>query len=134
MNIRKRKTRERKGAAVVELAICLPVLVLLAVGTISANSMIFFKQALKITAYEGARVSLIVGSSTPQVVAQCEGILLQRRIRNAKVSVTPDVESAAAGEIITVSVEAPCADNGLIAAMFFSGQVYSESVSMMKEN
>ncbi len=134
MNIRKRKTGQRNGAAVVELAICLPLLVLLAVGTISANSMIFFKQALKITAYEGARVSLIVGSSTPAVVAQCEEMLTQRRIRNATVTVTPDVASAAEGEIITVTVEAPCEENGLIASMLFAGQVYSESVSMMKEN
>lgn len=131
---RKRNAGKLYGVAVVELAICMPILVLFAFGTISANSMIYFKQSLKITAYEGARVSLLPESSTPKVIAQCERILAQRRIKGATVSVTPDIVSADEGDVITVSIEAPCGENGLLASLFFAGSKYTASVSMMKEN
>jgi Flp pilus assembly protein TadG len=125
---------KRTGVAVVELAVCLPVLILLVLGTISSASMIYFKQSLKIVAYEGARVSLIPGSSNGAVTAQCESLMIERRIEQGSVSVSPNIASSPEGTIITVTVEAPCGPNGLFASLLYSGRTFSTTVSMMKEN
>jgi len=96
--------------------------------------MIYFKQSLKIVAYEGARVSLIPGSSDAAVAAQCDSLMTERRINQGSVSVSPSIASSPEGTIITVTVEAPCDQNGLFASLFYSGRTFSETVSMMKEN
>lgn len=134
MKRRKLGSNSRTGVAVVELAVCLPVLLLLVLGTISSASMIYFKQSLKIVAYEGARVSLIPGASDATVTAQCESLMSERRINQGVVSVSPSIESSPEGTIITVTAEAPCSQNGLFASLFYSGRTFSETVSMMKEN
>ena len=67
----------------VELAICLPVLILLLFGTIEACAIIYLNQSLKIAAYEGARVSLIPTAfvfSTRQSATTCVLRINQDRI------------------------------------------------------
>ena len=44
----------RRAVATVELAVCLPVLALLVLGSIEAASFIFLKQTLQVAAYEGS--------------------------------------------------------------------------------
>ena len=49
LNIRnKKRGRQRKAAAVVELAVCLPVIALLAIGSMEAASMIFLLSLIHI--------------------------------------------------------------------------------------
>ena len=50
---------------------CLPIIVLLVIGTIEACSMVFLKQSLAIAAYEGARTAIIPGATKAQVEAAC---------------------------------------------------------------
>jgi Flp pilus assembly protein TadG len=47
-------SKKRSGAAIVELAVVLPVLLLLLMGTIQACAAIHLQQSLDITAYEAA--------------------------------------------------------------------------------
>ena len=47
----------RRGGG--ELAVCLPVVVLLVIATIEACSAMFLKQSLTVAAYEGVRTALI---------------------------------------------------------------------------
>ena len=59
IKLKKQKARtKREGAAVVEFAVCLPLIVLIVLGTIEAGSLLFLKQTLVQAAYEGA-LSLI---------------------------------------------------------------------------
>ena len=109
-------------------------LLLLTFGAIEATSMIYLKQSLEITAYEGARVALISGAQNNNVLAQCNQIIADRSIKNAAVSVSPDIQSAAPGTIINVTVTAPCASNGLFSSMFFGNKALVGEVEMMKEN
>lgn len=61
---------KRSGAAIIELAVCLPLLVLITLATIKACSMIFLKQTLIIAAFEGARIGMLPGSAALNVEAQ----------------------------------------------------------------
>ena len=55
----KRWCRDRGGAAVVELAVVLPVFVVILLGTIETCKMIFIQQSLEIAAYEAVRVAIV---------------------------------------------------------------------------
>lgn len=47
----------RRGAASVELAVCLPVILLIVFGAIETCSIVFLQQNLQLIAYEAARVA-----------------------------------------------------------------------------
>ncbi|MFK7738553.1 MAG: TadE/TadG family type IV pilus assembly protein [Pirellulaceae bacterium] len=125
----------RKGAAVVEFAIVLPVFVLIVLGTIESVSMIFVQQGVKIAAYEATRVALVNGTTSGEVQATADQILNDRGITNASLTVTPsDFQGSSYGTPITVSVDVSCDANSIVAPFFFSGRTMSASVCMMKEN
>ncbi len=70
------------GNAVVELAICLPIMFMILFATIEACVMLQLKQNLAVTAYEGARIGIIPGSSAALVQTQCEMLLNDRNIES----------------------------------------------------
>ena len=56
--------RNRRGVAAAELAVCLPVIVMLVMATIEACSALFLKQSLTAAAYEGVRTALEESATT----------------------------------------------------------------------
>lgn len=128
------RRHQQRGISIVELSLFLPVIILIAMGTIEACSMIYLKQSLEIAAYEGARVSINPSSTTENVEGQCLQILTERGVDAAAVTVTPDnIQAAAVGSFIQVSVTASCAENSLFGSMFYSGKTLNGIVEMMKE-
>jgi len=124
----------RRGAALVEFAVTLPLLVLILFATIEACSMVYLQQSLKIAAYEGVRVALVPGSQTSNVQRAVNQTLSERRINGASVSITPtDYAEASPGQYVRVTATAPAQGNSLVGAWFFGGRMLSGSVEMMKE-
>jgi Flp pilus assembly protein TadG len=134
---RRQKAKEhgdRTGVAVVELAICMPILVLILVATIEACVMLQLQHNLAITAYEGARIGIMPGTDATAVQAQCEMLLDDRNITGYNITLTPpDPLSMNIGEALTVTVEANCDANSVLASMFFEGKTLTESVVMLAE-
>ena len=129
-----RAGKRRQGAAVTELAITLPLVVLIVMGTIETCSMIFLRQALRIAAYEGARVTLVPDAEMQNVQAACDQILNARRVQGAVVTVTPaDFGQRPYGTVVNVSVTASCEENSLFVPWIFSGQSLTSELSMMIE-
>ena len=126
--------QRRRGLSITEMALCLPILLLIGLGTIEACSMIYLKQSLEIAAYEGVRVALNPAAETLNVEGQCVQILSDRRVADATINITPsDIETANVGEFIRVSVDAPCDSNSLFGVLFYGGKTLTGSVEMMKE-
>ena len=124
----------RRGAAMVEFAVTLPVLVLVVMGTIECCAMIFMKQTLHIAAYEAARVALVPKTTTAQVNYSANTILANRRVRDATISISPSsFGTAPVSTYIEVTVSAPSNSNFAIPCLFFHGRVLSGSCAMMKE-
>jgi Flp pilus assembly protein TadG len=124
----------RRGVAAAELAVCLPVVVLLVLATIEACSMVFLKQSLTIAGYEGVRTALVPGATAQDVQAVCDEILGDRRVEGATVAVQPaNIAALAAGEYVDVTVSAPCGPNAVLPVMFYQGRTISSNVSMMIE-
>lgn len=129
-----RKTR-RRAAAVVELAVVLPVFVLIVLGTIEACSMIFLQQSLKIAAYEGARTSIVPKSNFGNVEFAAKRILDGRKVKSYSVAIIPsNFQSQPYGTFIRVRVQASCDANSLFASMFYRGKTMVADVEMMKEH
>lgn len=126
--------RKRRGVAATEFAVCLPIVVLLVVGTIEACSMIFLKQSLEIAAYEGARTAIIPGATKANVEAACNQILADRKVKGASISVKPsDIDALKPGDYVDVTVTAPCNNNSVVPNTFYRGKTLSSSASMMIE-
>lgn len=133
--LRASKSALRKGVAVVELAVCLPVLTLIALATIESSAMIFLQQSLSIAAYEGARVALVPTANEANARYQAELILESREINNPTITITPsNFDLAPSGTWIKVQASAPFADNSLAGGWLFNGHTLTAKVEMMKEN
>lgn len=129
-----KNSRRRNGVAVVEMAVCLPILTLITLATIESSAMIFLQQSLSIAAYEGARVALVVDSEEENVTYQAELILDGREVQNGTVTVTPNnFHVFPEGTWIRVETSAPFADNSLAGGWLFNGHTLTASVEMMKE-
>jgi Flp pilus assembly protein TadG len=123
---------DRRGTAVVELAVCLPVLVLLVVGAIELTHVIYLKQSLAAAAYESVREAVRPEATLASTQAKAIQILTGHRVRNGSVRVTPSI-ALSRGQRLTVSVSAPINDNRLIIPRYVAGVTLTGSATMVKE-
>ncbi len=136
---RVRHRQRRRGAAVVECAMVLPVLFLLTFGTIEASSTIFLKEAATIAAYEGAREAVKRRATTQDAATAATTILDQRGVASGGriITVSPNPTGAAILEPITVTVSVPTNGNTVIPApnwfTWFGNMRVTGTVVMRKE-
>jgi hypothetical protein len=131
--IRIRRSR-RAATATVELAVCLPMIVLVTFGGIEGASMIFTKQALVTSAYEGIKVAVHPNATEADVVAATEAVLSERLLHAATVQIEPsDFWDLDRGQPVTVIVSAPGDTNSVFPFGPFSGRTLSASATMVKE-
>lgn len=124
----------RRAAAAAELAICLPLLVMLVLASIEACSMIFLDHGLTITSYEGVRVAINYDSTNTKVLDRCNLLISERGIADSSISITPsNVATVPRGQPITITVSAPCDSNAIIPAWFFGGRTLTATTVMVKE-
>ncbi|MCS7471041.1 pilus assembly protein [Stieleria sp. ICT_E10.1] len=134
LRIRSAVRRRRKGAAMIEFAVCLPVFLLITFATLETCRMIYLRQSLKLAAYESARLGILPDIAPASLQDQCDVILLGRGIENYTLSHTPsDLSALEFGNLLVTTVEAPAAENALIGSWLYGGQTVSESVTIMAE-
>jgi Flp pilus assembly protein TadG len=132
---RSRRADRSRGVAAAELAVCLPVVVLIVIATIEACSAMFLKQSLTVAAYEGARTALSERQVAGSVQKACNQVLKDRKVRNATITVNPkNIASLQPGDFIDVTVSAPCNPNSVVPTTFYRGRTLSATASMMVEN
>lgn len=99
---RNRTPSARRGAAIVELAVCLPVLVFMVWGTIEVASSIFLKQTMISAAHEGALQGMRFNANQQQIIDRVNLILAARNISDCTVNVetggTPFEELPSGGQ------------------------------------
>lgn len=131
---KKPHTNVKSGAACVELAVCLPILILLSVNVIELCSMIFIKQSLAIAAYETAHQALQRKATAASSIAVGMAILNQRHVNNASITISPsDINNVPEGEYFTVVVSTNASDNRLFAVGTYGALKLEVSVTAMKE-
>jgi Flp pilus assembly protein TadG len=134
MRRNRRNAPARRGIAVVELALMLPVFVLIVFATIEACTMIFLQQSLKIAAHEGVRAAVVPGSTPTNANNRALSFLMQRNVNGATVTITPNNYTALPyGTVLQVQVSAPCNANCIFPPLFYAGQTVTGTSIMMKE-
>lgn len=137
MQARKQNTNcasRRRGVAAVELALCLPVLLLLFFGALECCNMAFLNQTLSVASYEGARHAIQYNSTNQSAQEHTQVILTARNVNGATISFDPpDVSTVPAGTWITVSVSAQCNENSGTPLKFFNGRTITTTSTMVKE-
>jgi TadE-like protein len=129
-----KRRRFNDGVAIVELAICLPIIVLILLATIEACEMLQLQQSVATTAYEGTRIGIMPGAQASTVQTQCQMLLDDRNISDYTIATNPaDLSTADEGDPVTVTVTADCVANSLLGGVFFQGRTISESVVMLAE-
>ncbi len=117
--------------AVVELAVCMPILVLVVFATIEACSMLYLKQTLKITAYEGARVGITPESTSANVELQCQSLLDARNVQGYSIATEPvDPSMLSEGDFFEVTITTPYAENSLLGGWFYADKTLVQSCAL----
>ena len=124
----------RRGAAATELAICLPIIVLLIFASIECCSMLFVDEALHVACYESLRVAIQKDGAAADAVQRGEEVLEQFDVSEGKITFEPaDLSTAESGDTIVVEVEAPCDANSIMPAWFFGGATLRARCAMARE-
>ncbi len=80
--------KNRSGSATVELAICLPVILLLTMGTIELNDSIFLKQTMTSAAHEGALLGTSFNVTESEIINRVDLVMEERCESPYTVSIT----------------------------------------------
>lgn len=107
-----RDRQPRRGVATVELAFCLPLLLLLVLGSIETCNVVFQKQTMTAAAYEAARTALRQDATSAQARAFAEQVLQARNVRTFTLTFSPtEVSNLPRGTPITVQISSPADQN-----------------------
>ncbi|MCA9044732.1 MAG: pilus assembly protein [Planctomycetaceae bacterium] len=123
----------RRGAALVETAVCLPVLLLLTFGAIEASNAIVLKQTLTEISYETARFVTSQGSTKADALQRADEIIAARGLQNVTVDISPDVTvNTPPGTPITVTVSAAAASNSIGPQWYFKDATMAAQAVMVR--
>lgn len=126
--------RQRRGLAAVEVAVCLPILLMITFGVIESCNLIYFKQSLTVSAYEGVRAAISSNSTAATTTDRAQQVLTDRRVQGATIETVPsDPATAAYGDYILVRVTADYSQNALLPGWFFGNRQIEANIRMMKE-
>jgi Flp pilus assembly protein TadG len=145
--------RGRGGIAAVELALCLPVLVVLALGAIETCNIMYVRARMYSAAYEAARyatrptTAATLAASSPQTASNavtnyCTTLLGQLGVNGAaptlqvldhSTSQSKSITAANPMDLVTVSVSAPLSQNYVTAYVINTSMTLNASATLIVE-
>lgn len=130
---RQRRPADRRASVLTELAICLPVLTLLVLGSIDIANTIHLKHTMTLAAYEAGQTSTCQGGTEAEGRAKGMAILTDRSIRNGTITFSPAITTATVpGTYITITASAPANNNTLGLTSYFRNSTITVRVVMRK--
>ncbi len=135
MRQRKKTAGDRRlPAAVVELAVCLPVIVLLIFASLEGANMLFVRQAGVQAAYDCVKTAAKRSGTKAEALALAEQVLDTRNINTRTITFTPtDVDALAEGAEFTVAVTIPSNSRSVTGFAPFRGIDITVESTMLKE-
>lgn len=131
----RRKTKlsrgsDRTGAAVVEFAVCLPVLVLVTLAFIDLTNLIYFRQTIKIAAYDAARTAAEPTATESEVQTAAGRLMTARQIDNWTLTLPNDFGSKVRGERIDLTLSVPISEMTYFTGMDFWGASLGSAIEV----
>jgi Flp pilus assembly protein TadG len=119
--------------AVVELAICLPLMVMLTFGAIEAANAVYLKQTLVTAAYEAARTATALGATQADGETRYSEVVNAVGVKGTAITFTPPItQNTLSGTAIKVTVTAPADSNSFSIRRFMKGTTLRATVTMPK--
>ncbi len=135
-----RRRPARRGVAAVELALCLPVVLMTAMGMIESSNVVFVQTRMQSVAYEGARVatrpttSAATAATAATVIADCNTMLAQLGVYGATVTLNPaSLASLVPQQTVTVTITAPLNQNSASAYVLANTIVLTARATLICE-
>jgi Flp pilus assembly protein TadG len=130
---RQRRIADRRASILTELAICLPVLTLLVLGSIDIGNTIHLKHTVTLAAYEAGQTSTCQGGTEAEGRTKGLAILTDRTIRNGTITFSPAITpNTVPGTYITITASAPANNNTLGLTSYFRDRTITVSVVVRK--
>ncbi|MDP7016747.1 MAG: pilus assembly protein [Pirellulaceae bacterium] len=131
---RRSRSRRRRGGAIVELAIALPLLTGVVVATMELSGVIYNMQALQSTAHECAREAARRSGTNGRLQTLGKSILSQRGLKGAVIRTSPgNIANLNRGTEITVTVSAPYSNNSWLPHSFFNRRAMQAQTVVVKQ-
>ena len=128
------KRQRRTAAAAVELAVCLPVIVILVFGALEGANVMFCRQAMVEAAYEACKHASRRDGSSARANTLAQDILRARRVNTANITMSPaNVTSARPGSDVNVRITVNSNQRTFTGLGLFSGRLIDVSATMQKE-
>ncbi|MCA9118722.1 MAG: pilus assembly protein [Planctomycetaceae bacterium] len=129
-----RRRSRRLGAAAVELAVCLPVMVIIVFGAIEASNAIYLKQEITSAAYEAARTVTASGGTQELGESRFHEVSKARHIDNATIAISPRVDALTPrGTLVTVAVSARANTNSYGPSLYDNVPALTSTVKMVRQ-
>ncbi|WP_425396254.1 TadE/TadG family type IV pilus assembly protein [Aeoliella sp.] len=126
------RSSERRGAVMVEFAICAPVFILVVLAMFEFSWLNVVRHTADNAAYEAARVAMVPGATAAEAIAEAERIMSVVGARGTQVTVDPPNLGPDSTEV-TVSVVIPVDDNALVTPKFTGGRQIESSSTLRTE-
>lgn len=132
----RRKRKQRRGAAVVEFALIVPVMLVFTFGMIELTRISSVKESLTQASREGARVGVRPTADASDVTTRVNEELEIMGLTEASVTITPSVlEDATPGDYIRVQITIPFSEASWIPSFFqFDSMDISAETVMRRES
>lgn len=121
-----------RGAMLVELAVVLPIILLLVAAFLELSRVWMLKQTADSAAYEGARAGIIAGAQPSDARDAAEALLRAARIKRWTIDCHP-TEFVESTGVIRLTVNIPVSTNTWVAPMFFKSTRVTSSVALITE-
>jgi len=128
------RVNRQRGAASVECAVCLPLIVLIVLGCIEVCSVVFRQQLVQVTAYETARIAAAPFSDAQDAAAAGRQMMNQFALKGGAVTVTTStLPGYADTDLVRARVTLPVGPNRLLLPWVIKVPQLSAQCTMVKE-
>lgn len=125
-------TNRRSGALTIEVALCLPILLMVMFASYELAHANMLLHATESAAYEAARVGIIPGATNAKIENSVKGILHSVGVAKFNVRVTPN-EITPATESVKVEVTVPFRANTSIPGFFVKDPRFHGQCELSRE-
>ncbi len=128
-----RRHGNRRGAAAVEFALTVPLLLLFIFAAIEFSYANLIRNVMENAAVEGARQGILPGATVEDCLAATHEDLHLMGVYNASVVVDPTVITPSTREV-SVTVQVPLSDNSMPMAKWVLGKTLNQTVTLPRES
>jgi Flp pilus assembly protein TadG len=129
----RRMGRQRRGATLVEFAICLPVLLVMVLGSVELCRLNMLRHGATQAAYEAARRGMVPGATAAQVRTTASDLLNALMVSGYTVDISPSTISQTTPQV-TVTITVPLAQNSWVAPYFCTASTMVRSFTIVRED